>query len=173
MILFKHGKVKLSTIFILAFLLHATYVHATIPKNFNFNQVPIEQEAKKYENREYNTLDEYLKAFYGGECSSVWVWLHIGYEDKIGIIKALKGMFREHEHVIIKKPASFYVEALDYVIANAAGSKNYRVKALFKTIAVMECDFDERVDKEVTARRWMGSYYPIFEEYQRLKRNQQ
>lgn len=173
MILFKCRKVKLSTIFILTFLLYVTYAHATIPKNFNFNQIPIEKDTKKYENKEYDTSDKYLNAFYEGKCSSVWVWLHISYRDKTGIVKAFKGMFREGEHVIIKKPASFYVEALDYVIANTPGSENFRLRALFKTIAVMECDFDEKVDKAVTARRWMGSYYPIFEEYQKLKRNQQ
>ena len=69
--------------------------------------------------------------------------------------------------MVINKPAEFYVNELDELIARDPYSGNYKIGVLFKTIAVMEHDFDEGIDKELTAKRWLGPLCPLLKESQK------
>ncbi|MFH1902126.1 MAG: hypothetical protein ABIK26_07735 [Candidatus Omnitrophota bacterium] len=148
------------SILILFFISPFAYATTT---NFDWNRLPAEKDTKEYENKKYKTLEEYKQAYIEGKCSSVWVWIHMGQEEKIALVDNLKQRFRKIDNVIINEPAEFYIYQLDYVIANAPNSKNFRLKILFRTIAVMEYDFDEGIDKGITARKWLGSISPFFE----------
>ncbi|MBM3252793.1 MAG: hypothetical protein FJZ16_00880 [Candidatus Omnitrophica bacterium] len=131
-----------------------------------WNSLPVEKDLKKYENKEYKTGKEYINALYEGKCSSVWVWMHLDEQDKVKLINGLKQTFKEKGNAIIQKPTEFYVKEIDILIARDEESKNHRLGIIFKTIAVMEYDFDEGIDKEETAKNWLGDFYEVFKSSQ-------
>jgi hypothetical protein len=131
-----------------------------LPAKLNWNRLPIEKDTRKYENKEYKTSDEYVQAFYEGKCSSVWIWMHIKREDKIKLIDGLKQMFKEKDNVTINQSSEYYVDEIDRTMANNPEEfEQYKLGVIFKTIAVMDYDFDEGIDKAETARKWLGPAY--------------
>jgi hypothetical protein len=142
---------------VLMLFLMSSYAYAKIT-DIDLNKLSVEKDIKKYENKEYQTPKEYIQAQKEGKCSSVWVWMHIDRESKIKLIDGLKQMFKEKDNVIINQSSEYYVDELDELIAKDSESKNYKLKILLTTIAVMDYDFQEDgVDKDETARKWLGS----------------
>ena len=127
----------------------------------------IEQGIKNYENKEYKTADEYKSAFMNGKCSSMWLWIHLDKEGKVSMIENLKRTAYEKEKIVINKPAQFYVDAIDEVAASDSNAPQFRLFPVFKTIAIMEYDYDEGIDKDETARNWFGDYYKAVAEYRK------
>jgi len=123
------------------------------------------QEAVEYENPEYKTTEEYIKAFEDGKCSSVWLWMHMDERRKIHLVDNLKETFMRNSKAVVRKPSGFYVKALDEAVASDPQAKNYKLAVLFRALAIIEYDYDEGIDKEETAKNWLGSAYPIFKEY--------
>ena len=70
---------------------------ATAPGPF-LNNLPIQKEVKQYENKEYATLKEYVRAFEEGKCSSVWLWMHMPQDGKIDLIEGLKQIYKDKEN---------------------------------------------------------------------------
>jgi len=151
------NKNKLIVLIVILFLI-TSYVHAKVT-SIDFNKLPIEKDTKQYENKKYDTPKEYIKALQEGKCSSVWVWMHINREDKIKLIDSMKQMFEEKDNVIIKQSSEYYVDELDALIASGPEFQSYKLKIIFTTIAVMDYDFDEGIDKDETARKWLGPAY--------------
>ncbi len=137
------------------------------PSKIGWELWPVQPNPLHYENKEYKTNDEYIKALQEGKCSSTWVWMHMGHEDKVSMINDLKNGFKEKNHVIINKPAEFYVKLIDDMIASNANMQYQRMGIIFKALAIVSYDFDEGkgISKDETARKWLGK-----EDYQRLKR---
>ncbi len=142
----------------------ATNISA-IPAKFDWNNLPIQKETKRYENREYKTSKEYIDALQEGKCSSMWVWMHLDKEYKIDLIDNLKRMFKEKSNVTISKPTEYYVQAIDDMIANDPKTEQFKLGVVFKTIAIIEYDFDEGIDQDETAKKWLGNYYETVKEY--------
>lgn len=117
---------------------------------------------KQYENKEYKTLDEYKQAYYEGKVSSMWLWMHMDRDNKITTINELKERFLRLEGVTIREPAEYYIRKVDEVVTDDPQAKNYHLKVVFRTLAVMSYDFDEGIDKEETAKRYLGPIYPAF-----------
>jgi len=114
---------------------------------------------KHYENKEYKTYEEYVEAVEQGKCSSMWLWMHVDKKKKIEIIDTLKSMLKEKSNVIVTQPAEFYIERIDDMAENDTQVKNFTLGAVFKAIAIIEYDYDEGIDKDKTAKKWLGGYY--------------
>ena len=158
---------------LIAVLLGLTWLSSNayaLSTGLDLNKLPIHEDIKKFENKEYNTTNEYIEAFNAGRCSSVWLWIHLDKSAKIELVNGIKHMVREKENVIVNKPAKFYVHEIDDVIANDPATIDYAIMALFRAIAVMEYDYDEGIDKEETAKKWLGSIYPAFKRGQEQHR---
>jgi len=149
---------------LLASLYNASY--AALDKS-SLRKFLIYQEADDYENPEYKTVEECIKAFEDGKCSSVWLWMHMDERRKTHLIDNLKETFMRNSKAVIRKPSGFYVKAIDEAIASEPQTKNYKLAVLFRTLAILEYDYDEGIDKEETAKKWLGSTYPIFQEYRK------
>lgn len=121
-----------------------------------WNDIPVKKDVARYENKEYGTPQEYIEALQEGKCSSTWVWVHLDRDTKLTLIEGLKQMFKEKSNVIICKPTQFYVDAINEMIEADSEAQYYKLGVIFKTIAIMEYDFDEGVDKDETARKWLG-----------------
>jgi hypothetical protein len=130
-----------------------------LPAKLDWNKLPIEKDIKQYENKKYDTPGEYIKALQEGKCSSVWVYMNMDRESKISLIDSFKQMYKEKEGVIINQSAEYYVDEIDAVIADDQDAKNYKLKIIFTTIAVMDYDFDEGMDKEETYMKWLEPAY--------------
>jgi len=73
----------------LVFFLSSTTSWAA-PSKIDWNLIPALSDTQHYENKEYKTADGYIKALQEGKCSSTWVWMHLGYEDKAALINDIK-----------------------------------------------------------------------------------
>lgn len=129
-----------------------------LPAKLDWNTLPIEKDTKQYENKKYNTTKEYIQALQEGKCSSVWVYMNMDRETRIAFIDSFIQMYKK-EGVIINQSAEYYVDELDELIASGPEFQNYKLKIIFTTIAVMDYDFDEGIDKDETARKWLGDVY--------------
>jgi len=158
-------------IFIIILTLSISCNLFALPTKLDWNKLPIEKDTKKYENKEYKTSDEYVQTFYEGKCSSVWVWMHINREDKIKLIDGLKQNFKEKGNVVINQSAEYYVDEINCTMENDPKEfEQYKLGVIFKTIAVMDYDFDEGIDKAETARKWLGpAYLEIIKGMMRVK----
>ena len=152
---------------ILFTFLTSSFAFASNP-SVNWNRMPVQPDSKQYENKEYETTDEYMQALKEGRCSTVWLWMHMPRETKIQLVDELKKQFKEKSNAIIKKPSEFYVREIDEVITSDPNAVNYKLTIIFRTIAVMEYDFDEGIDKEESAKNWLGEpCYQFFKESQK------
>lgn len=149
---------------LLAVLCNASY--AALDKA-SLRKFLIYQDVAEYENPECKTTEEYIKAFEDGKCSSVWLWMHMDDRRKNHLVDNLKETFMRNSKAFVRKPSEFYVKALDEAIACDPQTKNYKLAVLFRTLAILEYDYDEGIDKEETAKKWLGSAYPIFQEYRK------
>jgi len=153
-----------STVFILlSTIAHASVTHS--PKSLSESAIISQSDLKgikQYENKEYKTLDEYKQAYYKGKASSMWLWMHMDRDNKITTINELRERFLRLEGATIREPAEYYVQKVDEVVADDPQAKNYHLKIVFRTLAVMSYDFDEGIDKEETAKRYLGPIYPAF-----------
>ncbi len=138
-------QLKIACLWIL--LLSMNSIISAIPAKFDWKNLPIQKETERYENREYETSDEYIEALYEGKCSSMWVWMHLERKYKIDIIDNLKRTFREKDNVIITRPTEYYVQSIDEMVASDPQTEQFRLGVVFKTIAVIEYDFDEGIEK--------------------------
>jgi len=114
---------------------------------------------KHYENKKYKTYEEYVDAVEQGKCSSMWLWMHVDKKKKIEMINTLKSMLKERSNIIVTQPAEFYIERIDDMAENDEQVKNFTFGAVFKAIAIIEYDYDEGIDKDKTAKKWLGDYY--------------
>lgn len=131
----------------------------------DWNKLPIEKDIKQYENKKYNTTQEYIQAFQRDKCSTVWIYMNMDREDKIKLIDNFKQMYKEQQGVIINQSAEYYVDEIDKAIEADPKAQNYKLKIIFTTIAVMDYDFDEGIDKDETAGKWLGpAYFEIIKE---------
>ena len=133
-----------------------------VPADLDLKKLPIQDEYQKYENKEYLTAQDYLKALGEGKCSSVWVWMHMVQEDKISLLNSLKSSYGMKSSVVIAKSSDFYVKELDELFITHPESQYYSLSSLFRVIAVLNEDFDEGTDKDATARKYLGAYYSAF-----------
>jgi hypothetical protein len=94
--------------------------------------------------------------------NSMVIWLMTDREKKIVIIDAVKQMFQKKEDVIISKSASYYVDEMNGVLYNSiengdiANFKGRGVGNIFKTIAIMDGDFDNGQDRVELFKEWLG-----------------
>lgn len=106
------------------------------------------------------------------ESNSLATWLMMSRQQKVTIINGLKEMYLEKRGVTIKLPSSYYVDEINANIYN--GILNNSVKVfeekgiviIFRTIAVMDGDYDEGGSILETAARMLTE--PIFEAYKLL-----
>ena len=81
--------------------------------------------------------------------NTVALWLIIDRNTKSSLIDTLKKMFREKDGVIIKNPSGYYVDEINNVLYKSIMSEDNFVitkkglGVIFKTIAVMEGDYDD------------------------------
>ncbi len=155
-----------------AYLFFLTFNVYALPPKLELDNLPIEREAKHYENKEYNTLDKYKQAYLEGKCSSVWMWMHMDEENKRDFIHNLRQTFEEKDNVLIKKPTDYYVKMIDKVVESAPQAASLKLGAIFKTIVIIEYDFDEGIDKDKTAKQWLGEYYEKLKEYRKKMKNE-
>lgn len=94
--------------------------------------------------------------------NTMTLWLIMDRKDKVELIDSLKGIFKEKEGVIISKPASYYIDEINGVIYNGLNNgdiidfKNRGIGNIFKTIAVMDGDFNNGKDKIETFKEMLG-----------------
>lgn len=148
-----------------AFFFLMTSILYASPSKINWNKLPLKKDIKHYENKEYKILAEYKQAYYDGRCSSTWLWMHLGEKDKIATINGLKVAAKEKDGAIISKPADFYVKTIDEMIESDSDMQHYKLGVIFKTVAVIVHDFDEGIDKDETAKKWLGDYYEAVKKY--------
>jgi len=162
----KPMRITLTAFIFLAAVLFTTEASALLSK-LDLRKFLTQQETKNYENPTLASTEEYIKAFETGRCSSVWMWVHLDADAKKDLIDSLKRTFQIKAGAIIKKPTEFYVKSLDEIIFSDPKVMDYKLAVLFRTLAILEYDFDEGQDKEDTAKKWLGVSYPLFKEYQR------
>ncbi len=137
-------------------ILSITSMSFAIPAKLNLGKLPIQKDTKKYENKKYDTYQEYMQAFKEGKCSSMWIYKNMDRKGKVNLINTLIERYKEREGVIISKSAEYYVDELDTLLSIVPESKSYKLLILLRTIAVMDYDFDEGIDKDKTADKWLG-----------------
>ena len=94
--------------------------------------------------------------------NSMTFWLLIERQDKISTTDMLIKMFEAKENVIIRKSATYYVDEINGVLYNSIKNgdivnfKNKGLGSIFKTIAIMDGDFDNGQDKVELFKEWLG-----------------
>jgi len=94
--------------------------------------------------------------------NSVIFWLLTPRQDKISAIDELKKMFETKENVLIRKSAIYYVNEMNGVLYHSIDNEDistfkYKgIGTLFKTIAVMDGDFDNGQDRVELFKEWLG-----------------
>ena len=116
--------------------------------------------------RRYKDVDAHLKAIQEGESSTSELWVNSSHDDKVEIIRSAIELLKEKESVTIRKSAEFYVGKLEELIKESPDSLDLPLGVLFKTVVILEYDYDEGIDKEETVRKYLGSYYKLFEQVQ-------
>ena len=98
-------------------------------------------------------------------------WMKQDQEFKVELITDLTGLFESKDGVSIRLPATYYVRELDLLAKNIV--ENGSSKALdegmvhhFKTISIMDGDWDNGQDKVVLAREHMGE--ELFEQFKKV-----
>lgn len=94
--------------------------------------------------------------------NTITLWLIMSRKNKVDLIDCIKGIFKEKDGVIISKPASYYIDEINGVLYNSLNNgdiidfKKRGIGNIFKTIAVMEGDFDNGKDKIETFKELLG-----------------
>lgn len=103
--------------------------------------------------------------------NTISIWVMMKREDKIKLIDGLKDMFKK-DGVAIKLPTDYYVDELNAVLfsmiqeGNINESNQKGLGAAFKTIAIMEGDFDSGTDKIELIKKHIGE--DLFEQYKEV-----
>ncbi len=147
-------KYQLTQAWVVFLLLQALVAWAG-PSKIDWALIPALPNPRHYENKEYKTADEYIKALQEGKCSSTWFWMHSSEEEKVDLINNFKGQLKEGGRAIASRPAVFYIEAMDAFIASHPEAKDYQVGGIFKTIAMIQYDFDEGMSITELKRKWL------------------
>ena len=107
-----------------------------------------------------NTLDVQKELEAG---NSLVVWFITNRQDKVATIDMLKNMFELREKVVISKGSEYYVDEINGVLYNSLENgdiADFHKKGLgviFKTIAIMDGDFDNGQDKVETFKQLLGN----------------
>lgn len=114
-----------------------------------------------------------------GTAFSMRAWAHSDPRFKLALVTNMIKLWSQH-HVAIRRPAEYYVHELDLEVKNSlvngtsALDPDVSVGAAFRTIAVMDCDWDDGRDRLASAKEWLGpememvrQRYP--EKYKRLR----
>jgi len=94
--------------------------------------------------------------------NTVSIWIMMERKKKIELIDTLKKMWLEKENTVIRLPASHYVDELNGVIYNNLSRENgfeelrRGLGAMFKTIALMDGDYDNGKSMVETLRNYSG-----------------
>ncbi|MCK5706596.1 MAG: hypothetical protein KAI43_02995 [Candidatus Aureabacteria bacterium] len=93
--------------------------------------------------------------------NTVTLWILQPRDEKINLINFLKKTYKD-DGVFIKKPAELYVDEINTVIYNSLngdfvfGRDKKGVGVIFKTIAIMDGDFDNGENKLKLLKEWFG-----------------
>lgn len=93
---------------------------------------------------------------------TITIWIISQRNQKIELIDALRKIFLEKEDAIIRQPSSYYVDGLNRVIYNTLsgengfGDLNKGLGAMFKSIALMDGDFDNGKSTAETLKSYSG-----------------
>lgn len=114
------------------------------------------------------------EAFFKGEMekkNTITAWIIIDHKSKLSIIDNLRDMFK-NDGTVIRLSSKYYVTEINGVIYNSIlkGDINSATKRgvgnIFKTIAIMEGDYDNGKDKVALAKEHLGE--EIFQEYMKI-----
>ena len=106
--------------------------------------------------------------------NTISIWAMMEREDKIKLIDGLRDMFKK-DGVAIKLPTDYYVDELNAVLfsmiqeGNINESNQKGLGVAFKTIAIMEGDFDNGTDKIELIKKHIGE--DLFEQYKEVYHN--
>ena len=137
---------------------------ASLP-SLSLSPVPDGSPARKYENKEYEDSDEFLHAYLAGKCSSMWIWAHLSRRDKKLLVEGLKKRHKENLGVTIKRPAGFYVEAIDQMLEDDPEAVHYQLGVVFRALAVIHADYDEGISRSATERKHLGGFAEMLQMY--------
>ncbi len=111
-------------------------------------------------NADENYIQEEIK-----NKNTITFWIAVDRENKISMVNGLKRMFNEQSGVIIRKSAAYYVDEINAILWNSIQNgdiKDTGIKGLgyiFKTIAIMDGDFDNGEDKVKLIKEYVGEDY--------------
>ncbi len=158
-------------------LLYIPSVYSSIPEIlFSKQPPPTEQQLKDLAIEEGLIPLDTDKAHFKDKLSqknTVTTWLLLKREDKIEVVGTLKKMFKDKDNVNIKLPSAYYVDEINGVMYNSIkrgdidASNKRGAGVMFKTIAMMDGDYDSGNNRVEELRKHLGeemfSYYK--EEY--------
>lgn len=102
---------------------------------------------------------------------SITSWIAIDHKDKVAIIDRLKELF-ERDGIAIKLASEYYVNEMNGIIYNSiirgeiTPANKRGILNVFKTIAVMEGDYDNGKNKVELAKEYLGP--DIFQMYKTM-----
>ena len=105
------------------------------------------------------------------ERNTIIIWLILDRQEKIQLIDAQKKMQEERAGAIIRKSAVYYVDEINGVLWNSINNGDIKemgnrgLGKIFKTIAIMDGDYDDGRDKVEIFKEWFSE--DILEAYKK------
>ncbi len=149
-----------------SFLFSLSTVYALVSKSAYFSQNKItDQQLEDLAIRKlfipYNHDDAYYKSELERK-NTIPMWISADRSKKIGLIDGVKKAYLEEKHAVIKLPASYYVDEINGVLYSCLESGDYSddlqkgIGVMFKTIALLDGDFDNGESLIKTLRKYAG-----------------
>jgi len=117
----------------------------------------------------YSNSKMHIEAIESGKSTTTELWLNYSHDDKLVIIEQAIGKLKKEKNVIVNKSPEFYVQEIDKLIKEWPRSLQLPLGILFKTVAIIEDDYDEGIDKKETAKNYLGNYYNLYQDVYSLK----
>ena len=86
-------------------------------------------------------------------------------EQKKLLVEGLKKRHKENLGVTIKRPAGFYVKAIDEMLEDDPEAVHYQLGVVFRALAVIHADYDEGISRSATERKHFGDFAAILQMY--------
>lgn len=100
--------------------------------------------------------------------NTITAWIVTNRDDKLKMMDSIKNMYKQNKNVEISFSSEYYVNEINGVVYNSIMSgyiNNANLRGLgiiFKTIAIMDGDYNNGVDKLELARSHLGTFFETF-----------